>query len=231
MSDIKPNPVPGPPLFTRPAPGYFATKRILKRLSRFQNVIRHKERWATDIDIACPIEELVDPKIPMHERFRVLNHEIRRTMQIVYWDINYTGVPTGVIHKHWDIVEQKDINQQFDVIIDYFRLPRDPNGARAYEAVMSTLEQAIGVYEARLRQAKREMFNPIVWVAHLIRIPITVMERAGLVGHEKTNEIVIGAYAKIMKYVMLVIIVFVAIKLGVSIPWKDVVMRALEFLK
>ena len=57
------------------------------------------------------------------------------------------------------------------------------------------------------------------------------MERAGLVGHEKTNEIVIGAYAKIMKYVMLVIIVFVAIKLGVSIPWKDVVMRALEFLK
>jgi hypothetical protein len=113
-------------------------------------------------------------------------------MHVVRWDINFVGVPTSVIHKHWDSVEHKTQEDRYDVVLDYFRLPREPNGYKAYEAIMATLDQAIGVYEIRLSRAKREFFNPLVWTAHLIRLPITVVERAGLVGHEKTADMVLG---------------------------------------
>ena len=97
-------------------------------------------------------------------------------MHIVRWEINYAGVATAVIHRHWDGVARKE--DRYDLILDYFRLPRERDAYQAYEAVMAALEQAIGVYEARLRQAKRDLFNPVVWVAHVIRLPITVMEHA-----------------------------------------------------
>jgi hypothetical protein len=150
MSTIQPSIVPGPPLIRQPAPGYFRTRRILKNLKRFQNLIRHKERWALDIPLACPIEELIAVDIPMPERFAYLDREILKAMNMVQRGVNYAGVPTGVIHKRWDGIEHKDVEKHYDVILDYFRLPRDTRPHDAHEAVMSVLEQAIGVYESRL---------------------------------------------------------------------------------
>jgi len=219
------------PLFRRPAPGYFETKRVLARLRRFQNLIRHKERWGGDLEFACPIEELIPPNLGMPERFPLLDREILKAMNIVCWDINRAGVTTGVIYKHWDTLEGKEEKESYDVVLDYFRLPRLLHAQRAYEAVMSTLEQAIGVYETRLMQSRREIYNPVVWAAHIIRLPITVMERAGLVGHAKTEEMVLGGYAKFMKISMAVILVLMAVKLGVTVPWKDVVIKVLELIK
>jgi hypothetical protein len=219
------------PLFQRPAPGYFQTKRVLSRLRRFQNLIRHKERWGADLGFACPIEELIPPNLAMAERFPILDREILRAMNIVRWDINRAGVTTGVIYKHWDTVEGKEEKESYDVILDYFRLPRLLHAQQAYEAVMSTLEQAIGVYENRLIQSKRELYNPVVWAAHIIRLPITVMERAGMIGHEKTDEMVLGGYATFMKISMAIILALVAVKLGITFPWKDVFVKILELIK
>src|ERR1700674_5461161 len=98
MSTIQPNLLPGPPLIVPPAPGYFRTRRILKGLRRFQNLIRHKERWAPDMQNSCPIEELCSPDMPMHERFAFLDREILKTMQIVHRGVNFAGVSTRVIH-------------------------------------------------------------------------------------------------------------------------------------
>jgi hypothetical protein len=230
MSAIQPVPGQERPLFVRPAPGYFTTTRVLKRLRRFQNVVRHKERWAPDMQFACPIEELVPAKIPMPERFQLLDREIHRMMHIIRRDINYAGVTTSVIHKHWDLVENKRKEDRYDVILDYFHLPRGQSAHQAYEAVMAHLEQAIGVYEGRSRQAKRDLFNPLVWTAHLIRIPITVMEHAGMVGHEKTADMVLGGYAKFVKIAMSVIIGLIALLLGVKVPWRDMFVRILELI-
>jgi hypothetical protein len=230
MSAIQPAAAPERPLFMRPAPGYFTTRRVLKRLRKFQNIIRHKERWATDIRFACPIEEVLPPNTPVSEQVEVLEKEIHRMMHIVRWDINYAGVTTAVVHKHWDPAERKNQENRYDLILDYFRLPREPNSYQAYEAVMAALEQAIGMYEARLRQAKRDVFNPVVWAAHLIRLPITIMERAGLVGHEKTAHMVLGGYAKFMKVVMALIVVFVALRVGVKLPWNEMFVKVLELI-
>lgn len=47
--------------------------------------------------------------------------------------------------------------------------PNDPSnnshGDPAFQAVIDVLEQGIGLYKGRLRQAKFEIFNPIVWAA------------------------------------------------------------------
>ena len=88
---------------------------------------------------------------------------------------------------------------------------------------MRVLTQGVGVCEARLSNAKREIFNPVVWAAYVIRLPITVMERAGLVGHEKTQELVLGGYARFMKIMMALIISLSALLIGVKVPWKEIV--------
>lgn len=197
-------------------------------MRRFQNLIRHKERWASDIPLTCPIEELIPPDIQMPERMGYLNREILKAMNVVWRGVNFAGVPTGVTRKRWDGIEQKDVERHYDVILDYFRLPRDTRPHDAYEAVMSVLEQAIGVYESRLKQAKWDFVNPVVWLAHLVRLPITVMERAGLMSHDKSAEIVLGGYGKFMKVAMSAILVLIALRLGVKLPWKEVFAKLVE---
>jgi hypothetical protein len=228
MSTIQTNPVPGHPLIVPPAPGYFRAKRILRGLRRFQNLIRHKERWAADIGNACPIEDFCSADMPLHERFAFLDREILKAMQIVHRAVNFAGVSTRVIHRHWDSVEQKEVEQGYELILDYPRLPRGTRPQDAYESVMSVLEQAIGVYESRLRQSKWDFINPVVWIAYLIRLPITVLERAGLVSHDKTAEMMLGGYAKFMKYAMSVILVLLALRLGVKMPWKDLFLKLID---
>jgi hypothetical protein len=228
MNAIQPAPAPERPLFMPAAPGYFATKRLLARIHRFQNLIRHRERWAPDLEFACPLEDVVPANVPEIQRGQYLDREILRMMQDVHRAVNFAGVPTSVYHEHRDPVDNHEEQERYDLILDYFRLPRWDNGYKAFEAVMSVLEQAIGVYEVRLNQAKREFFNPVAWVAHVIRIPITVLERAGLAAHEKTASMVIGAYARSVQILMVIILVFIAVRLGVKIPWKEFVVRLID---
>jgi hypothetical protein len=56
-----------------------------------------------------------------------------------------------------------------------------------------------------------------------IRIPITVMERAGFGAHEKTQEMLLGGYGKFMRIAMALILSFLALILGVKVPWKEIV--------
>jgi hypothetical protein len=231
MADEKPKPLHSErPLFLQPWPGYWATKRKLERLRRFQNLIRHRERWAPDMAFACPIEGLVPPSIPEGDRYYYIEQEIYRLMRIVHRDLNFAGVPTGIYYKHWDPVEQKDEREDYDTILDYFRLPREQSARQAFEAVMGVLEQGVGIYAARLSQARWELFNPITWAAYAVRIPITIMERAGLVGHEKTTEMVLGGYARVMKFLMIAILCLILILLGAKVPWKEIITGLVNLL-
>jgi|HubBroStandDraft_6_1064221.scaffolds.fasta_scaffold30862_3 hypothetical protein len=230
MNANQPIPAPERPLFMPPAPGYFATKRILKRIHRFQDLIRHRERWAADLEFACPLEDLVPANVPEIQRVQYLDGEILRMMQGVHRAVNFAGVPTGVYYERRNPVDQENEREHYDLILDYQRLPRQDDAYKSFQAVMGVLEQAIGVYDVRLNQAKREIFNPVAWAAHLIRLPITVMERAGLVGHEKTVEMVLGGYAKFMRVAMSVILILIALLLGVKIPWKEIVARLLDLI-
>ena len=123
-----------------------------------------------------------------------------------------------------------DDDREYDVITDYFRPPRPVNKPHhAYETVMHVLNNAIGVFEARKKRAFWEMFNPVTWAAFFIRLPITIMERAGFGGNRKSQELLVGAYATFVKAVMAAILVLVLVKLGVTIPWDEIVKAAVRF--
>jgi hypothetical protein len=211
------------PLFQQPWPGYWRTKTKLERLIRFKNLVIHRERWATSIDKAPPLERLV-PDIPPQpfDRGQRIDQEITRIQRPVAWDLNMIGVPTGIYYQEYDAIEHRDVRTDYDAIVDYFRLPRDIQAHRAYDTVMHIVEQGIGLYELRLKQAKRELFNPVIWLAYIIRLPITVMERAGFGGHEKTQELLLGGYAKFMKIMMGIIVGLFMVRQGIKFPWKEI---------
>jgi hypothetical protein len=56
------------------------------------------------------------------------------------------------------------------------------------------------------------------------------MERAGFVGHEKTEELMLGGYVRFVKIIMSVILVLVALLLGVKVPWAEIVSSVLKWV-
>jgi hypothetical protein len=120
-------------------------------------------------------------------------------MMMVSRDLIEIGVFTVVKYGKSHELDEEEEMRSIDLILDYYRLPRDRNPHLAYEAVTDALEQGIGLYKARQKQAFREIFNPIIWLAYLIRLPITVMERAGMLGHEKTKEMALRVYGRIIQ--------------------------------
>jgi hypothetical protein len=106
--------------------------------------------------------------------------------------------------------------------MDYYRLPRSGDGHGSYQAVIDILEEGIGAYKCWLKQAKLELFNPVIWAAYVIRIPITVMERAGFGANEKTQDMLIGWYARFMQVMMAIIIGLFMVRQGIKFPWKEI---------
>jgi hypothetical protein len=213
----------------QPSPGYWRTKRILERMRRLQDLIRHGENWGGDIALAEPLEKLL-PNVAKERQHIVLDQEITKLLRVVYWDLKYGGVDTEFIYGNTYGPLDKD-TKRFRLPLDYPRLPREPGREHlSFQAMMRVLNDGLGVYEARLLQARRELFNPIIWAAHLIRLPITVMERAGFVGHEKTEELMLGGYVRFVKIIMSVILVLVALLLGVKVPWAEIVSSVLKWV-
>src|SRR5712691_7872727 len=126
---------PEAPLFHQPPPGYWRTKFKLARMIRFKNLIIHRERWAGDIDMASPIAELfpgekVDPT--SSRTLQRIDQEIKQMMWMVSWDLNYIGVATLVTYKERDPGEEEQTNK-YNLIMDYYRLPRTGNPRIAYQ--------------------------------------------------------------------------------------------------
>lgn len=57
----------------------------------------------------------------------------------------------------------------------------------------------------------------------MIRIPITVMERAGSGDSVRGQEMMAAGYIRIVKIAVGVILILVCLKLGVAVPWKELV--------
>jgi hypothetical protein len=218
------------PLFAQPWPGYWKTRARLAAIIRFKNLIVHRERRAGSLDEACPIEELFPNPPPVGmARTRLIDREIKRAQQEVWWELTFAGIPTVVAQREYDEGEHKGVLTKYDVILDYFRLPLLQD-ARAFDLVLDTLEQGIGAYERRLKRAKRELYSPVAWVAHLIRLPISVMERAGFAGHEKTQELILSGYARFMRIMMGIIVVLSTLLLGIKVPWREIVSGIIDFM-
>lgn len=211
------------PLYQRRLPGYFRCKKALNRVKRFQDLVRHKERWANEIDLAQPIEALISG-YDASRGTQSIDLEIGKLQQLVQWDMRYIAVTntTYLINDPDHIGQEPDEPRRFDLVMDYFRLPRPmAREHAAFTGVMRMCNNAIGVLEARKRQTFWQMFNPIHWLAWVIRLPITILETAGFGGHTESQKMVLKIYKIAVSIAMLSLLVFGAIKAGIEIPWKE----------
>jgi hypothetical protein len=213
------------PLFHQPWPGYWKTKLKLARMVRFKHLIVRRENWAGDADTAPPLAELFPDENVQQGNFLTvqrINEEIKETMLMVYRDLEAIGIPTVVSYEEYDPVEGKDVLRKYNLIMDYYRLPRSGDGHASYQAVIDVLLEGIGAYKGWFKQAKRELFNPVIWAAYLIRIPITVMERAGFGAHEKTQAMMLGWYGRFVQVMMAIILGLFMVRQGIKFPWKEI---------
>ena len=206
-------------LLYQPPPGYFTIRRMLKRAQRLQDVIRHKERWGNDVDFAEPLEKLFPKyKNEKDKAYMRLDEEIGKLQPVVFYDLTQVmHLNTGVTWKS-RYAKEGEKPKQYDLILDYFRLPQAENPHDSYDSVMKILTNGIGMYEARKKRAFWEMFNPIHWIAYIIRLPILVMMRAGF----GSQEMIVGIYGKTIRILLLAILVFLALKYGIEVQWKEI---------
>lgn len=209
------------------------TKRHLKRIIRFKNLIIHREQWAAELDSAPTLDELFPGENLQRgtmEAVQRIEQEIRETKMIISYDLRHCGVGTRVT------VTTRGEANDYDLIIDYFRMSNDDELDRSqnFEEVMELLDAGVGAHKNRLERAKFEMFSPITWIAYVIRLPITVLERAGLASHPKSQEKFLNVYAWAVQFSMLALILVVLGHYGAKIPWSDIfpyVIKAIPGMK
>ena len=74
--------------------------------------------------------------------------------------------------------------REYDLIVDYFRLPRTRQVRMRSRPLWEFLVTRSECTRRGKKRAFWEMFNPINWIANAIRLPFTIMERAGFASHE-----------------------------------------------
>jgi len=147
-------------------PGYFLCKRKLERLRIFQNLIRHKARWAREYQFASPLEKLM-PDVTDPAKIHVeLDHMLNRLIPHVAADLSVAGVRLWVTHSEEEIryneqgeLIRQDVERRYHLIADCDQLLRHAENSHL---LMAALEQGIGVYQERQRSAWWEVFNPVI---------------------------------------------------------------------
>jgi hypothetical protein len=207
------------------APGFLASIRAIEALKRFQDLARHYAQLPPDIGFARPLAELIPPSTKPEQQRWLIAQQINRLIPIVSHYFSRVGIDTHIVASEWEEAdflggELKKVAREHDLVGDYFEMNASARLAfSAHRMLMDSLERAIGIYEARRKAALCEMFNPLNWIAGLIRIPIAILDRAGV---EEPSSGVLKAYGWILRLLVLAVVGFAATKLGISIPWKEV---------
>src|SRR5205807_8161356 len=126
------SPVTSPPVIPRAPrlrrPGYFQCKHILERLHRFQDLVRHDQRWGTEIGFARPLEQLLPKGTRPENRPTEIHRQIHRLVPLVIQDLKRGGIPMEVEwpNRRYDPEKQRVVEEHADrayhLIGDYFQL-------------------------------------------------------------------------------------------------------------
>src|SRR5919108_5721020 len=126
-------------------PGYIQCERILKRLHRFQDLVRHDQRWGYEIGFARPLEELLPKGTRPVDQATEIDRQINRLIPLVVHDLRRVGIPAEVEwrRKRYDAAKRDTVDEPGDrhhLIADYFHLPRD-GYASAFKEVMGAIDR------------------------------------------------------------------------------------------
>ena len=98
----------------------------------------------------------------------------------------------------------------FDLVQNYFDLLGMAGPLESIGRLVSALDQGIGYYGDLKRTAFWRMFSPVTWLAWFVRLPLTVLERAGVAS---SNRI----YGWFIQGLVALILALVAQKLGLPL--------------
>ncbi len=201
-------------------PNLFYCIKAIEHLKRFQDLIRHHQSWAYDVGFARPIKDLIPEHTP-EKHPQLMEKYISRMIPTIRDILGYARIGIDYIVTDKPQIMQKDakpIEHNYNLVSDYFRL-REKNAVLGYELVMQAIEKGIGFYEEKRKEALWDLFNPIVWIAWFIRLPITILDRAGIKG---SHTIMGNIYGWLIRLVMLIILLLACAKLKISIPWEKI---------
>lgn len=196
--------------------------QVIERLKRFQDLVRHHQRWGSGMRFARPIEDLIPKLTAPQDVHAVVEREINRAIPGVSAELHWAGVHTGVSYKRQEYVdgELKMVERHADLFINYFELPRDGGDASFFNMLMNAIDRGIGVYEHWKGVAERRKRDPRFWIAQVINLPSVILQMAGF-HHEDTDSKLLSIYLWLLRIVILAILFFIATKLGLSVPWSS----------
>lgn len=199
-------------------PGYLECKGIIKRLEIFKNLVLHYCPLADyDKYYTTPLKKLISGDFSEEMIFSKIKERISRLIPLVSDDLFYGKINVNILSTRSKL--GKKVVKVFDIISDIYKYL---NGAssRSYDVVTDTLNQGIGYYENAKRRAFWELFNPISWIAFILRIPLLVIQKTvGEFSDEEVASKFLKFYVWLLRIIILAVLAFLAAKLGISIPW------------
>jgi len=149
-----------------------------------------------------------------------VEHELNKLVVPVARDMDMAGIRHDVAVSGGEM-GKPDRKVQYDLLADFTIFPENYHHQRL-EALMRRLEMAIGAYEERKRNAIRDWFNPLFWIAAVIRIPVSILEFAGLISAYEEHSAIIKLYGWAIRIAFLFVLAFLAAylakKAGLSFP-------------
>lgn len=208
-------------------PGYFKCKRILKKLTFFKDLIAHEMREPIYLRNARPLEDLLPETIGKEKSDAkyLLKREINRLIPSVRDCFYLAQIETSIDHisteYNYDYKTERNLPREkittYDFLTHYFEIPKAGNTT---SLIMSCMDRAIGWYLNDKEAAFRDLFNPIAWFAKLLKLPLFILNSIGI---HSDNKIVSDIYSLFIKLLMVLILAFIATKLGISLPWDKIV--------
>jgi hypothetical protein len=207
--------------------GIWRARRGIAILQRFQNLVRHHLGIKFPGEPALvPLEELIPGETgdlsDQMVRRKAVEREINRLIPVVSDILVIAGVDAVFERTGYEDAEfgrsRKKVTVPIHIIEHSFnetQLDLD-----AYRFLMQTIERGVGAYQARYAVARREALSPISWAAWIVGLPLTVMNRAGFDSAEAASTAA-TVWGWVIRFVMLTICLLIATRVGVSIPWKE----------
>ena len=194
-------------------PGYCECRKIISRLKIFKDLARYNSPYGADHNMASrPLEDLIskDKLRPRLIRDEAIRHYINKLIPLVRRDLFYAKINVNVISTR--IERGEEVTREYDLILDFFQYV---NRTSSLDMIVGSIDRGIGFYEDFQKRRFWDLFNPLAWLALIIKIPLIIIQKADLVEDEEAGSRLMKLYGWAVKSLMLILLLFIAKKLGV----------------
>jgi hypothetical protein len=111
--------------------GYYECERRIAVLRKFQDLVRHRERWAAEIEFARPLKVLLPEGTTERNESAVIDQQIARLQTIVRVYLHQAGIETEIswtepTYDQEMKIWRKESVGRYDIVGHYFTQPDEP---------------------------------------------------------------------------------------------------------